>query len=73
MNSFSISNKGGAWLVLLNDVDITTTIADGGVKIHCRPWPLPPAVQLTLIPSAFSVDFPEAEVGYTPAEQEACA
>jgi hypothetical protein len=50
VSSFLITNEDQAWRVELNGVDITKYIADGGVKMTCRQWPLPPAVELTLIP-----------------------
>jgi hypothetical protein len=71
MNSFSIDRSDGRWHVELNGVDITSMIADGGVKIVCRAWPLSPAVELLLMPDNFHAHLSEADVAVRSMEVEA--
>lgn len=71
MSSFLIDKIDGKWHVELNGVDITNMIADGGVRIASREWPLPPAVEVTLIPQQFRANFPEADVAISEAEVSA--
>jgi hypothetical protein len=68
MSKFEMTKIDGRWSVKLNDAEITSMIADAGVRIASREWPLPPAVEITLIPDEFRVDLDGADVAIAKAE-----
>lgn len=55
----------GGWQVEVDGENVTNAIANGGVRVEFRKWPLPPLVTLTLVGDV-DMDLPDTELKAPP-------